>query len=179
MKKPLSFSFLLFLLVLFNCTACGESDDTLNMQSRVQSQLDKGSKLWSEKKLNLAETEFRDAIKKHPKSAKARARLAGFLLTQNKTADAIPAYQEAITLDPENPKLFAALSIAYLHQSKYGMAKAMADQALQLDPELKQAQKLNEYIEKKQQVLEQANRVSADTSKPDDAVHNSVANKHK
>ena len=177
MRKPLNLSFLLFLLVMFNLTACGE--DPQNTKDPVQSQLDKGSKLWSEKKLDLAETEFRDAIKKHPKSAKARARLAGFLLTQNKTADAIPAYQDAITLDPENPKLFAALSIAYLHQSRYGMAKAMANQALQLDPELKQAQKLNEYIEKKQQVLEQANQVSADTSKPDDAIHNSVANKHK
>lgn len=140
----------------------------------AQARLDAGKKLWSEKKLDLAETEFRKAIEENPESARAHASLAGFLLMQNKTKEAIPAYQDAIVLDPENPKLFAALSIAYLHQSKFNMAKAMADEALRLNPEMKQAEKLNEYIDAKLEVMEQAANAPSETvgKKPDDAMHN-------
>jgi len=140
----------------------------------AQARLDAGRKLWAEKKLDLADAEFRKAIEENPESAAARATLAGFLLLQNKTVEAIPAYQEAITLDPENSRLFAGLSIAYLHQSKFNMAKAMADEALRLNPEMKQAEKLNEYIDAKLEVMEQAAKVPAEEvgRKPDDAMHN-------
>ena len=113
------------------------------------------------------------AIEENPESSAARASLAGFLLLQNKTTEAIPAYQEAITLDPENSRLFAGLSIAYLHQSKFNMAKAMADEALRLNPEMKQAEKLNEYIDAKLEAIEQAANAPAETQgkRPDDAVH--------
>ena len=139
----------------------------------AQARLDAGRKLWAEKKLDLAEAEFREAVEEYPESARAHASLAGFLLLQNKTKEAIPAYQDAITLDPENPRLFAGLSIAYLHQSKFNMAKAMADEALRLNPEMKQAEKLNEYIEAKLEAMEQAANAPAETpgKRPDDAVH--------
>ena len=139
----------------------------------AQARLDAGRKFWAEKKLDLAEAEFRMAIEENPESSAARASLAGFLLLQNKTAEAIPAYQEAITLDPENSRLFAGLSIAYLHQSKFNMAKAMADEALRLNPEMKQAEKLNEYIDAKLEAIEQAANAPAETQgkRPDDAVH--------
>ena len=140
----------------------------------AQARLDAGRKLWAEKKLDLAEAEFRKAVEEDPESAPAHATLAGFLLMQNKTKEAIPAYQDAIILDPENPKLFAALSIAYLHQSKFNMAKAMADEALRLNPEMKQAGKLNEYIDAKLEAMEQAANAPAEAvgKKPDDAMHN-------
>jgi tetratricopeptide (TPR) repeat protein len=142
----------------------------------AQARIDAGRTLWAEKKLDLAEAEFRKAIEENPESAQAHATLAGFLLMQNKTKEAIPAYQDAIILDPENPKLFAALSIAYLHQSKFNMAKAMADEALRLNPEMKQAGKLNEYIDAKLEVMEQAAKAPAEQpgKKPDDAMHNTV-----
>lgn len=139
----------------------------------AQARLDAGKKLWAEKKLDLAEAEFRKAIEENPESATARATLAGFLLLQNKTVEAIPAYQEAITLDPENSRLFAGLSIAYLHQSKFNMAKAMADEALRLNPEMKQAEKLNEYIDAKLEAIETAENAQAAAlgKKPDDTMH--------
>jgi tetratricopeptide (TPR) repeat protein len=124
----------------------------------TQSYMDKGSKLWAENKLDLAEAAFQKAIKKDPKSAQAHARLAGLLLMQNKTAKAIPIYQSAISLDPENPKLFAALSIAYLHQAKFSMAKAMADEALRINPKMDQIKKINEYIDMKQKMLDEAKK---------------------
>ena len=128
------------------------------VSNTTQSYMDKGSKLWAENKLDLAEAAFRQAIKKDPKSAQAHTKLAGLLLMQNKTAKAIPVYQDAITLSPQNPKLFAALSIAYLHQSKFSMAKAMANEALRLNPKMLPLKKINEYIEMKQQVINEARK---------------------
>lgn len=124
----------------------------------TQSYVDRGSKLWAENKLDLAEAAFQKAIKQDPKSVQAHARLAGLLLMQNKTAKAIPLYQAAISLDSENPKLFAALSIAYLHQAKFSMAKAMADEALRINPKMNQIKKINEYIDMKQKVLAEAKK---------------------
>jgi tetratricopeptide (TPR) repeat protein len=72
--------------------------------------------------------------------------------------------------------LFAGLSIAYLHQSKFNMAKAMADEALRLNPEMKQAEKLNEYIDAKLEAMEQAENAPAEAlgKKPDDAMHSTA-----
>lgn len=150
-----------------------QSNPAIN-EDPAQASLDAGKKLWSENKLDLAEAEFKKAVEEYPGSAQAHATLAGFLLLQNKTVEAIPAYQQAIILDPENAKLFAGLSIAYLHQSKFNQAKAMADEALRLNPEMKQAEKLNEYIDAKLEVMELAAKVPADQpgAEPDDAMHN-------
>lgn len=151
-----------------------EQQNSGNTPNAAQAHIDKGRELWVGKKLDLAEAEFRKAIEENPESAAAHASLAGLLLIQNKTKESIPAYQDAIMLDPQNAKLFAALSIAYLHQSNFSMAKAMADEALRLDPEMKQAATLNEYIETKLEVIEQAEKVPAEAvgGKPDDALHN-------
>ena len=143
----------------------------------AQPHIDKARKHWAENKPQEAEAEFRNAAAVNPESAAAHAGLAALLLMQNKTAEAIPAYQEAITLDPENPKLFAALAITYVHQSKFHMARAMAAEALRLDPEMKQAKSLNEYIDAKLKVMEQAAQATAahGTPKPNDAIHGSPA----
>lgn len=122
-------------------------------EKQPQPSLKKAEKLWSESKFELADEQFKKALEDKPNSPQAHAEYAGFLLTQNKTEQAIKMYQKAIMLSPEDAKLFAALSIAYLHQSKYEMATAMADQALTLDPDLKIANKINEYIAKKQEML--------------------------
>lgn len=126
-------------------------------------------------KIAEVEAKLQQAIKDDPESAKARAQFAAFLLSQNKTVEAIPAYQDAIMLDPENAKLYAALSIAYLHQGKFNMAKAMADEALKLNPELAEVKKINEYIVTKQQVLSQAEKVPAVGGKPNDALYKMMA----
>lgn len=118
--------------------------------------------LWSEaeKAAQEKEASLLQAIKDDPDNGANYTNLAHLYLLTNKTEKAIPAYQEAIIHDGSNPKLFAALSIAYLHQSKYSMAKAMAEQALSLDPEMQQAKKLQEYIVAKEEVIQQASRVS-------------------
>lgn len=176
MTKPLTL--ILLLLLSVSAAAQPQTIEQQNNQSIkpdvAQARIDQGRELWAEKKLDLAEAEFRKAVEEFPESAPAHAALAGFLLMQNKTSEAIPAYQDAIILDPENSRLFAALSIAYLHQSKFSMAKAMADEALRLNPGMKQAEKLNEYIDAKLEVMEQAASVSPAQKgeKPDDAMHN-------
>ena len=134
--------------------------------------LDKADKLWSEGKFKLSESEFKQALQENSNSPDANSHYAGFLLTQNKTKEAINVYQKAILLDATNPKLFAALSIAYLHQSKYEMATAMANEALRLDPKLSSVKKINEYINAKKEVIQKASHISKDQLKPNDAIHN-------
>ena len=121
---------------------------------------------WSDQQKQQAKLESRylKAIADDPDNKKNYAYLAGLYLTNNKTAKAIDAYQDAIIHDTDNPKLFAAISIAYLHQSKFDMAKAMADHALSLDPEMKQVEKINEYIVAKQEAIMAASKVPANTS---------------
>ena len=133
------------------------------------------NKLIADNKLNKIEAELRKTAIENPESVNAKVRLAGFLMSQNKTGESIPFFQEAITLTPDNPKLFASLSVAYLHQAEYAMAKAMADEALRLSPDMAQAKKLNEYIIAKQNVIEMAEKTSvSDTITPDDELHNKV-----
>ena len=168
--------------------ACNEASTTAPLEGSQQSSaienkvpvgtplqaiLNRASQYWVNKDLDKAETEFRKAVKGYPESALAYTRLAGFLLSQNKTSEAIPIYQEAIILDPENPKLFAALSIAYLHQQKFNMAKVMVDQALKLNPDMKQAKKLDEYIAIKERVIAKASTSKSTTNRPDpnDGIH--------
>ena len=169
MTNPLNTAFFVGLLVIALTPLAIASEPSAAKRNQVTPEstlLKNGVKLWSENKPDLAEAEFKKAISTYPNSAQAHARLAGLLLTQNKTSEAVPMYQQAITLDPTNPKLFASLSIAYLHQSKFSMAKAMADEALKLDPKLNQVKKINEYIEAKQEVLQQTSK-----TKPNDSSH--------
>ncbi len=119
----------------------------------LQSLIATGNLQWQKGELAEAEASFRRAMDLAPASASAYARLGSLYLTQNRTGEAITIYQEAIMRDAENPRLFLALSIAYLHQSHYAMAQAMVEQALSLDPQLKDALKMQQYIQTKQQVL--------------------------
>lgn len=181
---------LIFLLLLSLSAAAQQQSASVDQPQQPGSQtaaadaaqphIDEARRLWAENKPEQAEAEFQKAIAANPESAAARAGLAGLLLIQNKTAEAIPAYQDAITLDAENPRLFAALAIAYLHQSKFSMASAMASEALRLEPDMPQAQKLQDYIDAKLAVIEQAAQAAtADgTLKPEDAIHGSSAAGH-
>jgi tetratricopeptide (TPR) repeat protein len=119
----------------------------------IQSLIETGNLQWQKGKLPEAEASFKQAMDLAPESASAYARLGSLYLTQNRTGEAIAIYQEAIMRDAENPRLFLALSIAYLHQSHYEMAQAMVEQALSLNPQLKDALKMQQYIQAKQQVL--------------------------
>lgn len=133
------------------------------------------NKIIADNKLKNMESELRKTADDNPDSVNAKIRLAGFLMSQNRTGESIPFFQEAITLTPDNPKLFASISVAYLHQAKYGMAKAMADEALRLSPDMAQAKKLNKYIEAKQNVIEMAEQTPvSETMTPNDNLHNKV-----
>ena len=115
--------------------------------------INSGDSLWSQGKLEAAETDFRNELKVNPESSVAHQRLASLYLTQNKTKEAIDEYQNAITLDSENPKLFLGIAIAYLHLKYYVMAETMVMQAIELNPELEQAKKLKTYIDAKKDVV--------------------------
>lgn len=143
--------------------------------SASQGSMNTINKIIADNKLKDMESQLRKTAMESPNSVNAKVRLAGFLMSQNRTGESIPFFQEAITLTPNNPKLFASLSVAYLHQSEYGMAKAMADEALRLSPEMAQAKKLNEYIKAKQNVIEIAEKTSVkETIAPNDNLHNKV-----
>lgn len=122
----------------------------------VSPQIDAGNQAWADGNVEEAEAQFRQAIKLNPDVAKPYARLAALLLTQNNNIAAIETYKTAITKDPENADLFVGLALAYLHQQSYSLANAMVNQALQLNPELENAQKMQEYIQKKRALLQQA-----------------------
>ena len=112
--------------------------------------------LWQDNKLTEAESCFRDAAAAEAVSPTPYARLGALLLTLNRNEEAIDNYQEAIQRAPEQPELFLGIAIAYLHQSQFSRAHAMVGQALALNPDLEQAQKLSEYLAKKQESLDQA-----------------------
>jgi cytochrome c-type biogenesis protein CcmH/NrfG len=99
------------------------------------------------------ERTLKEQIASNPKDADARARLAGFYLSSDRSGQAIESYQDAITLRPEDPRLFLGLAIAYLHAGHHSMARAMTEQALSLDPHLTNAAKLREYIDRKQTAM--------------------------
>jgi len=139
---------ILFCLMLF-----GFSSVPAIAASDAQSMIDAGNRQWSEGKIAEAEASFRQAIASDPDSSVAYARIASLYLIQNRADEAISNYQEAIMRDAENPHLFLALSIVYLHQGHYEMAQAMVEQALRLNPQLKDALKMQEYIQTKQQAL--------------------------
>jgi tetratricopeptide (TPR) repeat protein len=156
-------------LILFS-SILSQSVTATEAQSKIH--LDQADKLWSKSKFEHAESEFKQALQENSQSPAANAHYAGFLLTQNKTKQAIDIYKRAITLDATNPKLFAALSIAYLHQSKYEMATAMANEALRLNPQLSSVKKINEYIDAKKEVIQKASHIPRNQLKPNNAIHN-------
>lgn len=130
-----------------------------------------GNNFWSQGKLAEAEAEFKKALAINPESSAANERLASLYLTQNKTSEAIEAYQEAITRDPENANLFIGIAIAYLHKQYYQMAESMVNHAMELNPELENAQKLQQYIDAKKQLMDQAHTQEAVESAADETNH--------
>jgi len=124
--------------------------------------IEEGNRLWAENNIEGAQAAFEKAIQLNSKAPAAHARLAGLWLTNNQNKKAIKAYQNAISADPTNPALFVALGIAYLHEGAYSMSQAMVNQALALDPEHLNGKKLQEYVNKKMEIIAQT---STPTSK--------------
>jgi len=120
--------------------------------------LQQASEAWAANDLPLAESRFREAAQQQPDSSAAYAGLAKVLMLQNRNDDAIEAYQSAIMVSPEDAKLFLGIAVAFLHGGEYGAANAMVAQALVLDPELKGAQNLALYIDRKQAQLAEAEK---------------------
>jgi tetratricopeptide (TPR) repeat protein len=126
-----------------------------NTPAQVSTLVEEGGKAWAAKDMALAESKFREAAAMDGGAAVGNAQLANFLMSENRNQEAIEAYQAAIMASPEEPGLFLGIAVAFLHEGHYGSANAMVAQALALNPELKNAKKLAEYIEKKEQQLAQ------------------------
>jgi tetratricopeptide (TPR) repeat protein len=121
----------------------------------VTTLVEEGGEAWAAKDMTLAESKFREAAALDGGAAVGNAHLANFLMSQNRNEEAIEAYQAAIMASPEEPGLFLGIAVAFLHEGHYGSANAMVAQALALDPSQKNAQKLAQYIDKKQQQMAQ------------------------
>ena len=144
--------------------------------AEIDSLLEAGNKLWSEGKLEQAESTFREAIELDPGAAQPHTRLAGLLLSQHRNDEARAEYQQAIMDDPEDPELFLALAIVYLHEKSYSNAQAMVDIALGLAPEMENALKLQQYVTSRRDRLEEAAADSsgAPVARPQDGIHGST-----
>jgi len=121
----------------------------------VSALVEEGGKAWAAKDFPLAESKFREAAALDGGATVGNAQLANFLMSRNRNEEAIEAYQAAIMASPEEPGLFLGIAVAFLHEGHYGSANAMVAQALALNPELKNAKKLAEYIDKKEQQMAQ------------------------
>ncbi len=119
-----------------------------------ESLVGKGNLLWSEGRLEQAESMYRSAIRQDPDAALPHARLAALLLTENRNHEARKEYQNAIMNDPEDPDLFLALAIVYLHEKSYSNAQVMLNRALALDPGRESAMKLQQYVTARITVLD-------------------------
>jgi len=157
----------LFLTLLLTATAGAAEIDSL---------VEAGNRLWSEGKLEQAESTFREAIKLDSDAALPHARLAGLLLSQHRNDEARAEYQSAIMNDPEDPGLFLALAIVYLHEKSYSNAQAMVDVALELAPEQENALSLQQYMASKMARLEETATADSGTpvAIPQDAIHGSI-----
>ena len=144
--------------------------------AEVNNLVEAGNKLWSEGKLEEAESTFREAITLDSGAALPHARLAGLLLSQHRNDEARTEYQNAILNDPEDPGLFLALAIVYLHEKSYSNAQSMVDAALALDPEMENAEKLQQYMASRMEMFEEAAAASSDApvAAPQDANHDSA-----
>jgi len=118
--------------------------------------MEAGNRAMEAQQLSVTEQGLRLAVAESADDAatsKANARLAGYLMSENRNGEAIEAYQQAIVASQEDAGLFVGIGIACLHESSYASANAMATRALALNPELEGAKKLALYIDKKQEQL--------------------------
>lgn len=139
--------------------------------------IEEGNRHWAENNIKAAQIAFEKAIELNPEMATGHARLAGLWLTNQENKKAIKAYQKAINADPTNPALFVAIGIAYLHEGSYSMAQAMVNQALEIDPNHLNGKKLQEYVNKKMEVIAQAEQYDRKQKKnrvPQDSMHKNV-----
>ena len=102
------------------------------------------------------ETKIKQQIKQKPENKEYLVKLAHLYLINSKYRKAVKAYQEAIIVDPKDSKLFAGIAMSYIHLGQYKMAKMMANEALAIDPKFEHASKLITYINRKQELLRNA-----------------------
>jgi Tfp pilus assembly protein PilF len=157
---------------LLMCCLCVAPASAVEDSSLV----DKGNQLWSEGKLEQAESMYRSAIRQDPGAALPHARLAGLLLSQHRNDEARAEYQNAIMNDPEDPNLFLALAIVYLHEKSWSNAQAMVNIALELDPHRENSLKLQQYVATRMgaQEVDNGDDAAALPAIPQDAIHDST-----
>ncbi len=90
----------------------------------------------SQGKLDLAEQQYREALKKDPKSAASLLLLADLSFQVKKYSEAESAYKKAMKLQPENGDIYNNLCWVYLDQDiRIEDAEALIRKALTLTPE--------------------------------------------
>ncbi|WP_428095743.1 tetratricopeptide repeat protein [Candidatus Thioglobus sp.] len=152
-----------FFLGALVALSIGSSPSVFSMPQNSSKVLQQVSDIMANKTFEDTEKKLQKIIQQSP-NKKAYTHLANLYMGNNKNKEAISNYQQAALLDPTDAKLFTSMSIAYLHLGFYSMSKAMAEQALTLEPTLGHANKIIKYIDKKQEVLEKANKSRGEQS---------------
>ncbi len=96
--------------------------------------IEQGDKLWADGKTDQAKASFEQAVAAAPRSAEARMKLAGLLLTTRHYAEAVRAYQDVIAMDSGNAKPWIGMGLAYRHSGEKELSRAAFAEAIRVEP---------------------------------------------
>ncbi len=89
---------------------------------------------------DLAEPEFREALRLNNEDLGARTNLAGTLIELGRPDEAVPFLEELADYDPYEPEYQVQLGLALFRQGKYGEALFRATEALRINERYERAQ---------------------------------------
>lgn len=102
----------------------------------VEEHIKLGTIYQTQGKLELAEQQYHEAVRKDPKSVQALRLLADISFSMKKYPEAESAYKKAIKLQPQNGDLYNNLSWVYLEQNTHiDEAEELVDKAIVATPE--------------------------------------------
>lgn len=90
-------------------------------------------------RLNEAESEYREAIRKNPKDEKSYYYLGILLFKKKKYSEAKDSFRKAIQINPKNYKAYYSLGLVYDAQKSYSSAVTSYKNALKINPDLYEA----------------------------------------
>ncbi len=105
------------------------------------------------KEVALFTDAYREYVSAHPTHFRAHLNLADILIYQrllgiDKLQEAQDVLDKAIKLVPQSPQPYWMKAVAYIYMKKFESAREYAQKGLALNPEIKQSQKIVEYVEK-------------------------------
>lgn len=89
---------------------------------------------------DLAEPEFREALRLNEQDIGARTNLAGTLIQLGRPQEAVPYIEDLIDFDPYEPEYQVQLGLALYGQGKYGEALFRATEALRINERYQRAE---------------------------------------